>query len=89
MINITDNYYQTHLTMSKGVEVFLIIIIILLFCCLSTFLMSVIDNHCYKKLRYIGDNRQKRKGLCYYLKKSKRKKYNNMDKVIPEETVSI
>ena len=51
--------------------------------------MSLIDNHCYKKIRYIGDNRQKRKGLCYYLKKSKRKKYNNMDKVIPEETISI
>ena len=79
MRNITDNYYQTHLTMSKGVEIFLIIIIILLFCFLSTFLMSVIDNHCYKKIRHIGDNRQKEKVYVIILK-IETKKYNNMDK---------
>ena len=90
MENYTDNYYHYNyvkkFTLSKGVEIFLMIIIILFFCFLSTFVMACIDEKCN---RYGRRNVNKRKGLCYYFKKCKKRKYQKNDEVQPEETITI
>ena len=85
--NTYDFYnYKKQFTLSKEVEIVLMIIIILFFCCFSTFVMACIDEKCNK---YGRRNVNKRKGLRYYLKKCKKEKYRKNDEVQPEETITI
>ena len=90
MENYTDNYYHYNyvkqFTLSKEVEIVLMIIIILFLCCLSTFVMACIDEKCNK---YGRRNVNKRKVLCYHLKKCKKDKYQKNNKVESEESISI
>tara|TARA_Y100001935_G_C16822321_1_gene275425 strand:- start:111 stop:368 length:258 start_codon:yes stop_codon:yes gene_type:complete len=81
MENNTE-YYIKEYTISKELEICLMVIFIIVFCCLSTFIMAVIDRNCDSK--YGVRNVYKRKGLCYHLKKSKKRKYQKNDKVLPE-----
>ena len=86
MDNITDNYYKQPFVISEWVEIFLMITIILFCCFFSTFAMSIIDSKCNNKF---GNRNSNRKGLCYYIKTRKVKKYKNTDKVQPEDIITI